>query len=496
MDEKILRARLLCLEQAQGFIDAAERLDEKVSPHVVYHLSLLALEEVGKASMLSTQILKHPTLDGSWIERGLSNHVRKLHWAVWSPMARIDPSEFEAARQFAERSHAMRLASLYVDPDADLTALPPIELIRPEDAVQTLSLARTRLGHERGHGAPSGEIDELTQWFLDTVADPAQARVLLSKPIIAQYEVLKGDARAWVRWARAEIAKLDEEAQQTLHTELARPAAEKGKAKARWRATTAVYSPSHSIRPKVLKHWNDKIDLVQFLWSGKKDEFRLQLTLYDNEPLPSLFGRLTSLAKLVIACLNMGSIGYFWFEPPGFEKTIFKDIHDITLNRPMEIGRTESFWDDHRAMALTTQHIDNAVHCMMAFTPLSDALAEPIFGPYLNGLAFIAKSDVYYNFDLLARQSFVSSLGAALRHYGGWSGKPNEFESKFHECFSSFMPEQEHRDRLLKSLTVTGDTTQTSLVNLRTAKNLADLYLVHTASKTWTNILGARQVAK
>ena len=113
MDENSFHARQLCLDQAQGFIEAAECLIGIGWPHIVYHLSLLALEEVGKASMLGARMVNHANLDGSWIERSLDNHRRKLQWAVWSPMVRIDPADFEAARQFAERAHALRLASLY-----------------------------------------------------------------------------------------------------------------------------------------------------------------------------------------------------------------------------------------------------------------------------------------------------------------------------------------------------------------------------------------------
>jgi hypothetical protein len=49
MDEKLVHARQHCLDQAQGFVDAAERLRDGPWPHIVFHLSLLALEEVGKA---------------------------------------------------------------------------------------------------------------------------------------------------------------------------------------------------------------------------------------------------------------------------------------------------------------------------------------------------------------------------------------------------------------------------------------------------------------
>ena len=449
MDENLLHARKLCLDQAQNFIEAAERLGAGW-PHIIYHLSLLALEEVGKASMLGARMINHPNLDGSWIERSLESHRRKLQWAVWSPMVRIDPADFEAAREFAERAHAIRLASLYVDPKADLTDLPPSERVQRKDAEQALSLARAHLDYERAHGTPSGEIDDLTKWFLDTMDDPDRSRVILSKPFIAQFEAMNSDARAWGSWAREEITRLDRESREILQAELARPGAAKGSAKPRWRANATVYTPSHSLRPKVLARWNDQIEAVQLVWSGKKDQPTLQITLHDNEPLPSLFGRLTTLAKLVVACLNIGSIGYFWFERPGFEQKMFKEVRDLELKRPMEIQRGENFWDDGRAVALTDQHIDYAIHCMMAFAPLPEAEAQPIFEPYFHGLALIAKSDVFFSFDILARQAFVYRLFGALRRYGGWSGKPEDFEAAFHAQFEPFMPEQEHRERMLQ----------------------------------------------
>jgi AbiV family abortive infection protein len=458
-------------------------------PHIVYHLSLLALEEVGKASMLGARMVNHADLDGSWIERSFDSHRRKLQWAVWSPMVRIDPADFEAARQFAERAHAMRLASLYVDAKADLTDLPPSEQVRREDAEQALSLARARLNYERERGTPSGEIDDLTEWFLDTMADPEQSRLLLSRLFMAQFEAMKGDARAWAGWARDEVARLDRERRQLLEAELTRPGAPKGSAKPRWRANAAVYTPSHSLRSKVLGRWNAQIEAVQLLWSGKKDQFTLQITLHDDEPLPSLAGRLVSLAKLVVACLNIGSIGYFWFERPGFEQKMFKEVRDLEFNRPMEMGRGESFWGDGRAVALTDEHIDHAIHCMMAFAPLPEAEAEPIFRPYFDGLALIAKSDIFYSFDILARHAFIASLAGALRRYGGWSGNFEDFEASFHEGFAPFMPDREHRDQMFRALKPEGDPAETPLVNLRSAKQLADLYLIHTSSRTWRTIL-------
>jgi AbiV family abortive infection protein len=490
MSEKLLHARRLCLDQSQSFIDAAERLGGVGYAHIVYHLSLLALEEIGKANMLgSLMIAGHASLDAGWIEGSLESHLRKLQWAVWSPMVRMDPADFEAARQFAERAHSLRLASLYVDAKANLTDPPPSKMARPEDAEHVLSMARVRLDYELKRGTPSGKVDDLTKWFLDSMADPNQSRLLLSQPFRARFEAMNCDARAWAQWARGEVARLDQEARETLQAELARPGAPKEAAKPRWRANASVYTPSHSLRSKVLARWNERIKPVQLVWSGKKDHFTLQITLHDNDPLPALPGRLAHLAKLVLACLNIGSIGYFWFERPGFEQKMFKDVRDLELNRRLAIEGRESFWGDGRAVVLTTEHIDHAIHCMMAFAPLSEVEAEPIFKPYFDGLAFIAKSDIFYNFDNLARHAFVTSLAGALRRYGGWSGRSEDFEESFHQGFAPFMADREDRAKMFKVLKPEADPEETPLANSRSAKQLADLYLIHIGRRTWRTIL-------
>jgi hypothetical protein len=271
------------------------------------------------------------------------------------------------------------------------------------------------------------------------------------------------------------------------------PPTAKGAEKPRWRANVTVYTPSHSVRAKVLTRWNERFDHVQLLWAGKKDRFTLQITLHDNLPVSSLHGRLASLAKLVVACLNIATIGYFWFEPPGFEQEMFKGVRDLEHNLAINIGVGESFWGTGRAVAMTNEMIDRAVTCMMAFLPLPEDEAEPIFSHYFHGLAFIAKSDVYYNFDQLARNAFIFSLFGALRRYGGWNGAQEEIDGRLHEAFSPIVPERENRQLLFKSLTVQGNPDETSLANLRTAKQVADLYLIQVANRTWRRILDGRE---
>jgi AbiV family abortive infection protein len=492
MNNKLLRNREHCLDHAQGFIDAARRVGASDFPHIVYHLSILALEEVGKSNMIAGQLATGETMENGWIDKALESHRRKLQWAIWSPIDRIDPKDFEAARDFAERAHEMRLSSLYVDAKAELTDIPASEVVTKVDAEQLLELAQARLDFERASGTPDPEAsstDEVLCWFLDKMADPIQSRQLLSKPFIEHYHAVGNDARAWIIWAREEFDRREQEAVALLQAELAKPGAAIENAKPKWRANATVFTPSHSLRPKVLKSWNEKIDAVQLLWTGKKDQLTMQITLLDNTPLSALSGRAISLAKLVVACLNIGSIGYFWFKRPGFEQVIFDQVLDIENGSRLQIEARDSFWGDNRAAALSDEQIGHAITCMMAFAPLSEADAEPIFRPYFDGLALIAKSDVFYSVDDLARRAFVGCLAGAFFHYEGWDGKEESFRACFDAAFTPIMPAQEHRDQMFPALTPEGDPNETSLVNLRSAKQLADLYLILVGKRTWRTIL-------
>lgn len=492
MSEHLIRNRMLCLDQAAGFLAAAERVGPHQFPHIAYHLGLLALEEVGKASMIAGHLATGEDMENWGMGKALESHRRKLQWAIWSPIARIDPKDFEAAREFAERAHAMRLASLYVDARAELADLPPGNIVSAADAEQVLALAGARLDYERANGTPDPNArvtDEQLRWFLDTMADADHSRQLLSKPFVDKYHDLGNDARAWVAWARAEFARRDEEANALLREELAKPAAPMDRAKPKWRTNTTIFTPSHSIRPKALKRWNAQIEAAQLLWSGKKDRFTLQLTLPDNAPLSALAPRATHLTQLAVACLNIGSIGYFWFERPGFERQMFDEVRDLEHNRRIEIQQKEGFWGHQRSVALTDEHIDHAIRCMMAFAPLTEEEAAPIFRPYFDGLALIAKSDIFYNFDRAARRNFVASLKGALAKYAEWDGKDESFRASFDEAFAPIIREKENRDQMLLVLTPEGDPSESSLGNLRCAKQLVDLYLILAGRRTWRRIL-------
>ena len=121
--------RQACLLNASRLLNAARKICDPESRHVSYHLAALALEEIGKASMVVVSSLSVPqAVDGQgedelekspsgWVE----DHERKLFWALFLPSFRptLTASDFRKHQELARNIHETRLSTLYVDPNAE-----------------------------------------------------------------------------------------------------------------------------------------------------------------------------------------------------------------------------------------------------------------------------------------------------------------------------------------------------------------------------------------
>jgi AbiV family abortive infection protein len=481
-----------CYEHAGELLNAARKLlEEPATPNIAYHLALLGLEEIGKAGLIGARAVRGGRSSNQWTEKWLGSHIRKLWWALWSPIKEINPANFTGAKQLAERLHSQRLAGLYVDPST--AGVLPSEVISSEEARSLIELVSSRLEAIQNRAeeveAEPGSI-ALLEWFLETADDPESVRQLFSQPFLAKYEQFGGDVRRWVEWAKSEFEKFSSEARAAMHRELSRRPGDKGSERLKWRIRTRVYTASHSLRPKILNYWNDRIDIVKLVFTGKNDEFILELMLNDRVLLPDLYGHALGFTKMMLAFLSIGSIGYFWFGKADFTRRVFEEVKDLGQpNFKLDIGPRLSFWDSGRAVALTEQHIQHAIECMSTFMPMAERTAEPIFWPYFQGLALIAKSDVHVGMEAQARQAFVAALRAALRLYGLWDGAEASFRDALDRAFQSIIVEAEHRATVFAALEPAASARPPTLENVITTKQLADLFLIRTARERWQQSL-------
>jgi AbiV family abortive infection protein len=77
--KELNKIRHACFQNAETFINAAKELTDKNFEHIRYHLGALALEEIGKASLLTMQfIVQRRKQSDSEFNPTLEDHVKKL----------------------------------------------------------------------------------------------------------------------------------------------------------------------------------------------------------------------------------------------------------------------------------------------------------------------------------------------------------------------------------------------------------------------------------
>ena len=103
-------------------------------------------------------------------------------------------------------------------------------------------------------------------------------------------------------------------------------------------------------------------------------------------------------------------------------------------------------------VALEEAHLNNALMCLAAFSPIPDAESAPIFGHYLKGLMLLSKADLHLSVEKKARDAFLKTLCSATQRFGDLSDVDAELSSALHRVMAPIIADEEHRNQLFDSL--------------------------------------------
>lgn len=277
--DHIARIRAACVENAEELLNAAAvTAKQEGSNHIAYHLAALALEEIGKSSMIFMSSLrthgdeerKRPV---DWIE----DHERKLFWAIWS--LRMDGSNptkgIQQAFEIAKHIHGTRLATLYVDPrDPDAR-----KRVSDQDVETLLKLTEAQIELEKlKKPREMSEEDRADlDWFFAATDDPYLKTIIFSKGSFEKQAEFGEDTLRWVRWLKGIIEEHNQTNIELAKEEMNRPAPndEEGN-EDKYEMTIRLKSWSHSIRQKPLTEWNKGVDKIKLYTGSGKAELLLK----------------------------------------------------------------------------------------------------------------------------------------------------------------------------------------------------------------------------
>jgi AbiV family abortive infection protein len=271
--EEITPAIQACLANAERLIEVAKVSSRPGTYHIAYHLAALALEEIGKSSMVfMSAINPRPTEEADQVGpiKWIDDHERKLFWAIWLPRSGSlrDWKTIPESLEIARRIHEKRLQTLYVDPTK-----PTLETVSEQEAMRLVSLADAVLNMER-----LKEFKELDnerkaelQWFFAALDNPDLRRMIFSKGSLDKQAEFGDDFGEWMKWLHQQFDEAARESVELTNREMRRvpPEGDAGW-KDKFEIKIRLKSWSHSIRSNQLKHWNTGIDKIKLATTSSR----------------------------------------------------------------------------------------------------------------------------------------------------------------------------------------------------------------------------------
>jgi AbiV family abortive infection protein len=431
-----------CHAAVEKLVDAANTVSKPGSYNIAYHLAVLALEEVGKATMVLIDSRQPHPRSKEGEERSLldwiDDHERKLFWAIWLPIFH-NSSNWKTipwAMDFARTIHETRIDTLYVDPE-DLNAASEIT---EEQVKRLIDLANICLQMEKAKTYRKLTEQEKAdlEWFFEASQNPELRPLIFSKGSLDKQQELKGVQEDWLRWLRETFEEMERVNKQLGIDEVNRVIPEGEEAHDdKFRMTIKLESWSHSIRPGQLKKWNEGIDKIKFLpIRNKNRELLVQFTIPKLVKGKEIYHVGYQNSILFVAALNMATTGFFWWYVPKFVSRYYEKLYDIELNTDLIVERhppLEPQWG-HLVMKE-----DNYMRVGGVWTFLAKSAEDPRKAGFINGylatLGLMAKNDIFGQFEVMCLIEFMNVFRTGIFAFGDWDGKEDTLETTIDKIF-------------------------------------------------------------
>ena len=422
--------REVCLSNAEDLLVASKScLDTKID-HASFHLSLLALEEIGKVEMelIKSMSELHPKRENSSYNLESDDHERKIFWAFWGPSFGKDIQSkqlIDNNQNIAKVLHEKRLIYLYTDrsnPRKWTDIMDKDEARNIYDLVTVrLKLARNTVGLNEGH---IGNTDENLQWFLDISNDKEKIKEFFG--LDSQRKLMElNDVKEWIQWLRDGESKKEDEIKKILENELNRTGPSENEIlDPKWKIKVELVSPSHSIKQKNLEPFN-KISKWICIYRKDAHTLNVDFILSKNVPIQLLWQHGWGIARMFASALNIATNGFFWWNVKIDTSKYYEEIWDIQNNLGVKVEfnpKLEVNWNEKR---LVLRPVD-INYASLLFTYILDCWQnrkDKHLDRYVAGLTMLAKNDIHLRLEMNTFEQFFLCLKDAMIENKDWDEK-------------------------------------------------------------------------
>jgi AbiV family abortive infection protein len=450
--EHLQAVRSACIKNAEEFVNAAKILLDSQHYYICYHLAALALEEIGKLSLIQIKYNWDLHRDSDELfDPDIEDHAKKLFWANWGMLLtkqKITKEQIDSSRGLAKLIHENRLRYLYIDPQ---NPLHPQDKLGRQEAEHLIRLAEARVGYEKCFNIKEAddELKEDTKWFVLALEDNEKRGFILSDESLTKLAEA-GDVPEWVKWLHESYNHRNKAMQDILERELARkPPTDEEAMSPKWKVIVRIRCESHSIRPKFIAEWNKHAKYMVLDINKKRDELICQLILPMSVPIQDVYDKGWIMAKVLVVALNIATGGFFWWSIPRDSSRYYERITDlengVTLNLAIQTT-VEVDWG-HKALKPEDATIIRIV--LLYLAKIRNTNEERPLDAYLTGLTLISKTDIHLQFELNAFERFFVALRSAMYINEDWDGN-EDFQAAVERYLKDAVQDSEELRRLIQ----------------------------------------------
>ena len=416
-----------CITNAKRFVNAAKKLNGVTTRHIRYHLSVLALEEMGKIEMLNLSYAAYGQLAESKQPRFEDdNHVKKLFMAfqtVTLGRQLLTKELHESHRELAKSIHEKRKQTLYVDIS---NPIKPETLISNRELNTLMKMAEYGVKAVAARGKLDKSVKQSDQkikefdWFFGAVDDNEEKSFVFSGEANLKLVEL-GDLGQWVSWLYAQHLERVKESEEIIKSEMNRESTKRVNDEEfipKWTAKIKIYSHSHTIRNRELQRYSKGLDGFKF-YQGKDSKWlNIDVRHSDAIKIDRVWNQTELLGNLLFVSLNVGSVGLFtWAEPADRSKYIEKLIDEERPSYRAAVSKQvegEVEWNNSHILKESDLNNVFRFFSFVSDNRENENLRKSI-GSYATGINLFSVSNVHLNLDRDSFKCFYDSvLSAAI----------------------------------------------------------------------------------